>query len=227
MPYSKCLENYFKGNIIKKFLLFFLLFILNISLMGCKLESHSRIKLSQLSGAETKIDSIIKVEITSCHPHDDNNSPSTDLLKANDTINKLFDESEFLECKNENMDTFASYNVPMTVGTFDGNISNTKGISVLKNKDNVYFLVSEKIRKFIKQSDDFKLLAVIRVVNDLGKNVIIYPNAVYVDKVPFAGLTGWKLNKEILSGKSAELKISNVSSDFAIENGYVPIFSIN
>ncbi|MBO4336061.1 MAG: hypothetical protein J5846_09590 [Desulfovibrio sp.] len=196
-----------------------------ISLAGCNLESYSQIKLSQLLDKQNKINSIIKVEVSKCQ--DDNNNPSSDLLQANETVSELFEDAKLMECKDKGLNTFALYNVPITVGDISKDKATAKGISIIKDKDDyVNFMLSEEARNYLKKSEDMDLVAYIKFTNDSNNNIKIYPHAVYVDKIPYADLTPYQKSLEIESNKTIKIELSDVSCSFVIEHGYAPLYKL-
>jgi len=212
----------------------FVLIIFVFALTGCKLEHTSRVKQSQLMGEIKTVDATIRVEVPACTNYQDKTKPSNELLKTNDLIKKLFADSEYEGCKNENMNSMATYIAPMEVGTLppDSKEFETKGVSLLRNQSGVvFFCLSKKIRAQIAEgrknsmANNLTLNVNIRLSNDTEKDSKVYPYAVFAGGHAFAGLPEWKNNITVKSKDSILLTLSNVASEFAIAQGIVPVFS--
>ena len=199
----------------------------SLSLTGCKLESESKVKYSQLMAPLSTIESILKIEVAACKDHEDASKPSNSLKETNDKIAELFPEAEFLECKNIDFDSFALYTIPMTVGVSDSSKLSKGDIGIITDKKGgAFFALSERLSDFIKKQEDLKLSATVRITNDTDKTLKIYPISCYVNGFPFAGTPEWELNTDIPVKKSATIRISDVSADFAIGAGIVPLYYI-
>ena len=72
---------------------------------------------------------------------------------------------------------------------------------------------------------DLKFNVIIKFINDTNEELKIFPSAVYVDDIAFAGLPAWGNNYTILPKKTATIILSNVASDYVVSNGLVPVFS--
>lgn len=168
-----------------------------VILSGCNLEHSSRVKQSQLLGDIKTVEATIRVEVPSCTNYQDKTKPSNELTKTSDLMKKLFAESEYEGCKNENMASMATYITPMEVGTLpsDNKTFDTKGVSLIRNSSGVvFFCLSNKIRAQIAEgrknpmTNKLALNVNIRLNNDTEKDSKIYPYAVFVDGHAFAGL---------------------------------------
>ncbi|MFT4300998.1 MAG: hypothetical protein QM579_04530 [Desulfovibrio sp.] len=218
---------------MKRYFVFpLLLFVFVLS--GCKLEHNSRVKQSQLIGEVKTIEATVRVEIPSCTHYQDKTKPSDNLIKTTELIKKLFPDSEFEDCKSENMKSMATYLTQMNVGTLPPDVKDfkPKGVSVLRNQDGVvFFCLSDEIRAKIADgrknamSKDLALYVNIRFNNDTEKDAKIFPYAVYVSGKPFAGLPSWGNNVVVKSKGTETFTLSNVASDFAVVNGIVPVFN--
>lgn len=212
-----------------------LLLILLIPALGaCKLEHSSRIKQSQLAGEIKTIEATVRVEVPSCTHYQDKTKPSEELVKTNNLMKSLFPDSEFEGCKNENMNSMASYIAPMEVGTLPPDVKDfePKGVSIVRNQSGVvFFCLSKDIRAKIADgrkktmSKDLTLDVNIRFTNDTDAEVKVFPYAVYVSGTPFAGVPSWGNNVVIKPKGTETFTLSNVASDFAIINGIVPVFN--
>lgn len=217
---------------MKKTFSVMLLFITLIT-TGCNLEHNSRVKQSQLMGEIKTIETTLRVEVPSCTNYQDKTKPSNELLKTNDLIKKLFAESEYEGCKNENMKSMATYIAPMEVGTLppDSKEFETKGVSLLRNQSGVvFFCLSKKIRAQIAEgrknsmANNLTLNVNIRLSNDTEKDSKVYPYAVFAGGHAFAGLPEWGNNITVKAKESIVFRLSDVASEFAIAQGIAPVY---
>ena len=205
-----------------------------LALAGCKLEHISRVKLSQMSNDIQTIQTAVRIEVPSCTHYEDKTKPSKSLLDTAQLVEQLFSDAEFDGCQNEGLESIATYLVPMQVGTVppDAKDYTPKGISIIRNNyDVVFFALSEDIRQKISEAKknamtkDLKFNVIIKFINDTNEKLKIFPSAVYVDDIAFAGLPAWGNNYTILPKKTATIILSNVASDYVVSNGLVPVFS--
>lgn len=221
------------GKIMKNYLGILLCFAL-LALAGCKLEHISRVKLSQMSNDIQTIQTAVRIEVPSCTHYEDKKKPSKSLLDTAQLVEQLFSDAEFDGCQNEGLESIATYLVPMQVGTVppDAKDYTPKGISIIRNNYGVvFFALSEDIRQKISEAKknamtkDLKFNVIIKFINDTNEELKIFPSAVYVDDIAFAGLPAWGNNYTILPKKTATIILSNVASDYVVSNGLVPVFS--
>lgn len=199
-----------------------------LGLTGCRLEHSSRIKYSQLTGEITTVDAVARVEVPSCNDYKDKTKPSDKLIQTTDLMAKLFPGSEFEGCGMEKMNSLATYTVPMEVGTTsEEKVSN--GISIIRNIHGiVYFLVSPQIKNYIVNerkklsSSELGLHVNIRLNNDTDKDITITPHALFADGKAWAGF--WKDTLKISPSKSVNISLSDVSCEYAIQEGGTLIF---
>lgn len=219
---------------MKKVLTAILALAFAFGMVGCKLEHNSKVKYSQLTAEVTSIDAQAKVEVPACAKHDDKTKPTDELVKANEVMTKLFPGSEFEGCKNENLNSMATYSVPMEVGTIQP--SNTdpevKGIAVIRNVNGeAFFMISKAIREQIVESrknplaKNMALSINIRLSNNTDKAIVFRPNALFANGIACAGLPRWNQNVNVPPSQSVNLRLSDVASEYAIANGAVPIFT--
>lgn len=209
-------------------------FSLLLTLTGCKLEHNSRVKQSQLLGNPQTLQTALRIEVPACSDYKDKTQPSKALLDTTQIVEQLFSDAEFDGCKNEGMESLATYFVPMEVGTLppDAKSYTPKGISVIRNQNGVvFFALSEEIRQKIAEakkdhmSSKLALNVIIKLTNDTEQELKIFPHAIYVEGTAFAGLPAWDNNSVIPSKKTATIVLSNVASDYALNTGLVPVFS--
>lgn len=212
----------------------FPLIIFMFVMSGCKLEHSSRIKQSQLASEIKTVDATVRVEVPSCTDYKDKTKPSQDLIKTTDLMKRLFPSSEYEGCKNENMNSMATYITPMEVGVLPPDAENydPKGIAIIRNQDGiVFFCLSKEIRAQIANgrknpmTNNLALNVNIRLNNDTEKDSKIFPYAVFADGIAFAGLPEWKNSITVKPKESIVFSLSNVASEFAIAQGVVPVFN--
>ena len=211
----------------------FILCLLLVTLGGCKLEHNSRVKQSQLLGEIQSIEATARVEVPACTDFQDNTKPSDSLVRINNQMQKLFPDSEFEGCKNEGMESIASYTIPMEVGTLPSGDTGhePKGISIIRNQNGtVFFALSKGVRGEITNgrknamTKDISLGVNIRFTNDTENEVKFFPSAVFVGGKAFAGLPQWR-DSVVVKPKGVEkITLSDVASEYVIDGGFVPVF---
>jgi hypothetical protein len=200
---------------------------------GCKLEHNSRVKQSQLLGEIKTIESSIRVEVASCSDHQNASRPSKNLSEVSDLMKKLFPDSEFDGCKREGMNSIATYTTPIEVGTQPpAQKYEPKGIGIIRNSQGiVLFCLSKGVRDSIvngrknPMTKDLALKVNIRFTNDTESELKIVPHAAFSDGDPFACLPSWQCNVVLKNTGTTTLMLSDVSSEFAIKQGVVPVFT--
>lgn len=211
----------------------FLIFLMAM-LGGCKMEHNSRIKQSQLLGEIKTIEAVTRVEVAACNDYQDKTKPSDSLVKTNDLMKSLFPDSEFEGCKNENMNSIATYTTSVDVGSFPPGTKEyePKGISIIRNEHGiVFFFLSKEIRAKIADgrknamTQGLSLNVNIRFSNDTEKEAKIFPYAVFVNGAPYAGLPGWGGHLIVKTKETANFTLSDVASEYAIIHGIVPVFN--
>lgn len=211
-----------------------ILLLVVLALAGCKLEHNSRVKQSQLLGNIQEIQTVLRIEVPSCADFEDKTKLSKALSDATRSVQQLFSGAEFDECKQEGMESLATYFVPMEIGTLPPDVKNytPKGIAIVRNqKGTVFFALSDEIRQKITKAkknpmtNKLALNVVIKLTNDTDQELKIFPNAIYVDGTAFAGLPAWGNYSAIPAKNTATLILSNVASDYVINGGLVPVFA--
>ena len=219
---------------MKKCLVAILALGITLSLAGCKLEHNSKVKYAQLTAEVTTIETQAKVEVPACAKYDDKSKPTDELVKANDIMAKLFPGSEFEGCKHENINSMATYSIPMEVGTIppSKNDPEVKGLAVIRNANGeTFFMISKTIRNQIVEArknplaKNMALSITIRLSNNTDKPLVFQPNAFFANGIACAGLPRWNQNVSVPPSQSVNLKLSDVASEYAIANGAVPIFT--
>ncbi len=204
-------------------------------LVGCRIEQETRVKSSQLYKAPTEIDSTVKIEVSSCTHYEDKTKPSNDLVKIQDVVAKLFPDSMYEGCNMENFNSMATFTIPISVGEMppDGKEPVIEGLALLKNKaGETFFFVSKAAKMQIEEakknamSGKFEPQVNIRLANNGKENLYVFPYAVYFNDEPCSFLERWKNHYVVEPTKTAKIKLSDVSADFAITKGAVPVFSL-
>jgi len=219
---------------MKKHLGVMVLTSLVLVLAGCKLEHNSRVKYSQLKNDFVTIDTVAQVEVAACNDYKDNTKPSDSLTKVNAIMKKVFPDSEFEECKIQNMKSVASYTVPMEIGQLPPEATDytPKGISLIRNQGGtVFFFLSQGVRDQIAagkkdpMTKDIALNVNIRVTNDTAGELKLNPHAIFVDNSAFAGLPSWGNFAVIKTKQARNITLSDVSTEFALQTGVAPVFT--
>ncbi len=204
--------------------------IVALLLAACKVENISRVKHSQLLAPIAEIDSTIRVEVTSCTDYDDKTQASRDVLKAKDIMSKLWSDSVFEGCKNENMDSIASFTVPFEVGTIKPDEEfKPKGVAFVRNKTGeTFFMLAPHIREQIKKSREssssLKVAVEIQLINNSNDPLKIKPMAAFFNGVPFSELPRWDNWAKVKPNTKGTIRLSDVSTERLVQNGIAPVY---
>ena len=219
---------------MKKVLTAVLGLVLVLTLSACKLEHNSKVKYTQLTGGVTTIEAMAKVEVPNCHDLRDKTKPSEYIGKTTSIMKKLFPDVVFEECKREGIHSIMTFTVPMEVGTLPPDFKsepNPKSIALIRNIQGETFLcIAKPIRDTIVEARKQEILSGIelnvnvRLINNTDKPLVIHPKSVFVDGHPFCGLERWTNSQKIPAGEHVIIKLSDVSSEYAIENGVTALF---
>ncbi len=204
--------------------------LIALSLAGCKVEHVSQVTDSQLEGPIQTVQATARIEVAACTDYQDKSKPSNSLIEANNFIQKLFTTSEFHGCKNENLNSIATYTIPMDVGTIDTSGNNAwspKNITIAKNQqENVFFCIPQNIIKGIQKyeqqpmSGDIDLTVIIKYINDSKSEIPISFWAAYANNAPYV-----QGNGNLPPNGDVTLTLSNVSSDQALKEGAAFVFT--
>ncbi len=204
--------------------------IVALLLTACKVEHISRVKHSQLFAPIAETDSTIRVEVTSCTDYDDKTQASRDVLKAKDIMSKLWSDSVFEGCKNENMDSIASFTVPFEIGTIKPNEEfKPKGVAFVRNNTGEsFFMLAPQIREQIKKSREssssLKVNIEIQLINNSNAPLKIKPMAAFYDGTPFSELPRWDNWAKVMPNTKGTIKLSDVSTERLVRYGIAPVY---
>jgi len=192
----------------------FLITSIILVLVGCKVDLKTRVNISDLNSHIKKIvGSQLDVEVTSCNDFDDSRKESSSLREAKSAINQIFPQAEFVECYREKFDYKASFTIPVTVGSKDGDISIYQADD---NKFN-YVAISDnlqaKIAKYKKNSFDKidpSITILLKNDTDIEQPIAVYSAYINGNGFSFGTLT-------LPKGNVISIKLSDASMDSIIK----------
>lgn len=205
-----------------------LAFLLSMSavLVGCKTDIIAPITTDDLESSEHKIVSgNVLVEVLTCNDYDDSRIESRSLVEAKSKVGSILKESEYIECYDKQMKSYASFKIPIGVGAVgdDGNLSFDSDVFVFSSKD-IYLgavlnpnllqrMEQDKKRSFFSDKIDLNMSISLKVGNKPIPNVswqsvYLSSKALNVGKIPIIS--------ETLTGDGIEdliITISDVASE--------------
>lgn len=85
-------------------------------LVGCKATVETEVGLKDILESKTKtIDGNLYVEVTGCNSYEDSRKPSDSVIEAQQTIPRIFEDAEYIECFSKQFDSFAHFNIPVVL----------------------------------------------------------------------------------------------------------------
>ena len=187
---------------------------------GCKMTVETPVNLSDLLSGPTKtLPSALYVEVAACADYQDSRKPSSSLVDIQKEIPGIFQDAEFVECFRKEMNSFASFSVPVYLDKDkDGKPASTNHINLGSN-DTVLLavVVPEAIQKKMEAAKkkmmgtSLDMRVDIKIKNDTGKDFKFDATSAFVDESPiiYSGMT---------APKDAEfvVRLSDVSVQAAI-----------
>ncbi|MBS9423490.1 hypothetical protein EAE90_07130 [Photorhabdus caribbeanensis] len=188
------------------------------ALAGCKTELSTSVSVNQLLSEQVKtVTSDLLVEVSACGDYKDSRQPSKSLLDAQEKVPTIFANAEYVECFRQNMDSFAHFKVPVSVG----NSSVTgKGIHLYgSGADILVISVPKEMKKKINQVDSSmasKTKISINIKNDTDKVLKMTGLSAFLnDKEPMV-----ISNFSLKVGSEIKLTLSNVSVASALDERF-------
>ncbi|MGR6981229.1 DUF7424 family protein [Testudinibacter sp. P27/CKL/0425] len=185
-------------------------------LSACKIEIEKDISLKAILNDPIKTETaLLNVEISSCNNHDDSRQPSESLINIKQQIPTVFPNATFKECYKKKFDSFASFELPIGVGVYDGSSKLENDINILSYGElKLWASTSKKlaanIRKFLKKEhiSNLELDVLLKVKNDTGESQKFTVSSAYLDGAPVS-LGEFNFEKE----KTILFKLANSSAD--------------
>lgn len=197
--------------------------LLSFALAACDVDVETEVSLSQLLSKENgSVIGHIYAEVSACQDYQDSRKESSSLVKVKEQIPTIFDEAKYVECFRKKMDSFAHFEVPVSI------IANPEKAEFPKNRlsiDSTKRLLDIVIPQEIKTSMDavsdgnpmsggFDLSVTIKVINDYDKPYPLTLISGYLDGSPIQ-LAQWSAD----ANSAFTMKLSDVSVDKALEDG--------
>ncbi len=188
----------------------------SLLLAGCKTELEVNTNYSELKSQPLHaLTALTNVEIAGCSSHEDSRKPSDSLIKIQQMIPNVFKGAKYKECYTRKMNSFASFEIPLGVGTVDANTKYENDLNIIYQKDGSLLAQANKdfykrFRQFLKDNmiSDLEMKISVAITNDTGDDLKLNCFAAYVDDVPCSiGNTTFKQNSTLT------FVLSDVSSD--------------
>lgn len=208
-------------------------FIICLSVSGCKTIVETEVKLSELlSGKSKDIQGALYLEVASCSSYEDSRLESDSVTEAKIKVPQLFVGAEYKECFKKKFNSYASFSLPIRLSAkeIDGEFESNSTFSIFSK--NAFLLVvgipkslNAKIDEFQKKnyakSSDFKFN--IKISNDTGEDHTFTALSSYINKKPYILNDNFSLKK----GDDAYITLSDVSIDHARELNYAFVLMNN
>lgn len=193
-----------------------------MAVVGCKTEIEKDVSLNTLLNDPIKTETaLLNVEVSACGSHEDSRKPSDSLIKVQQKIPTVFTQAKYKECYQQNMTSYASFEIPIGVGVAPetGDIKDEISIySFGDRKLNVRTqqALAKRIRDFVKSEyiSNLEMIISLNVINDTQQDQVFSVLSSYVDGVPVSYFPKLPLKK----GQKMNIRLSNVSADMLWKN---------
>lgn len=105
---------------------------------GCKTDVKTSITTDELASSEhTTVDGNILVQVLSCSSYEDSRVESRSLIEAKTKVASILADSEYIECYDKQMQSYASFKIPVGVGAIgdDGNLKFNNDVFIFSSND--------------------------------------------------------------------------------------------
>lgn len=202
------------------------LLVASIALVGCDVDVKTNITTDDLLSNDRKIvNGQMSVEVMSCRDFRDSRNESRSLEQARTQIKKMVEGSEFVECYDKNMKSFAIFNIPVVTGSGSSDGESVSGDIYLLSSDQIFLSVAlsprlvEKIKR--EESDPFSMNTKV----DLNMTIVIEAGAKPISNVLWQSVylsdseSNPKQSPQIVKGtpRKATGKIVVTLSDVAVD----------
>ena len=105
---------------------------------GCKTDVKTSITTDELASSEhTNVDGNILVQVLSCSSYEDSRVESRILIEAKTKVASILADSEYIECYDKQMKSYASFKIPVGVGAVgnDGSLSLNNDVFIFSSND--------------------------------------------------------------------------------------------
>ena len=212
---------------MKKFLVIALSTIL---LSGCKVDMSTSINTDDLLSNQHKlISGNLSIEVPSCNDFEDSRKDSKTLADLKSKIPTVFTKAEFKECYKQKFNSFASFEIPIGVGSFrednqlvDAEVyifsTNDMYIGALMDKGTVSRM--DSLKKTMPANLDLELtLNIVKGKQPIPKTLLMgaYVTNANVNNVPAI------MNLLTIGPDGAKLKLSDVSNSLLTSGRPTPV----
>lgn len=200
----------------------FVLTLCAIAVTGCKTEIEKDVSLNTLLNEPIKTETaLLNVEVSACGAREDSRKPSDGLIKIQQKIPAVFTQAKYKECYQQNMNSYASFEIPIGIGAAPetGEIKDEITIySVGDRKLNVRTdqKLAKRIRDFVKSEyiSNLEMIVSLNVINDTQQDQSFTVLSSYIEGMPVSYFPNFPLKK----GEKINIRLSNVAADMLWKN---------
>lgn len=200
----------------------FVLTLCAIAVTGCKTEIEKDVSLNTLLNEPIKTETaLLNVEVSACGAREDSRKPSDSLIKIQQKIPAVFTQAKYKECYQQNMNSYASFEIPIGIGVAPetGEIKDEITIySVGDRKLNVRTdqKLAKRIRDFVKSEyiSSLEMIVSLNVINDTQQEQSFTVLSSYIEGMPVSYFPNFPLKK----GEKINIRLSNVAADMLWKN---------
>ncbi|EJD6411204.1 hypothetical protein M0L70_RS16145 [Providencia rettgeri] len=198
-----------------------------VLLSGCKVDVVAKVNTDDLLSLDHKIvQGNINVEVPSCNDFEDSRKESKSLIQIKEKLPTIFKTVEFKECYKQKFNSYASFSVPVGIGSFVGEAKTVDTeIYVFSNKITYASIVLDddaaKRLASAKKTSPGELNLAMTLVLEKGKQPIpniaaigVYMTGIESKNSPFS------IGRVKIEAKEIKLRLSDVSNSM-IESGKI------
>lgn len=212
---------------MKKFLVIALSTIL---LSGCKVDMSTSINTDDLLSNQHKlISGNLSIEVPSCNDFEDSRKDSKTLADLKVKIPTVFTNAEFKECYKQKFNSFASFEIPIGIGSFRGDHQSVNSEVYIFSTDEIYVgammdkgTISrmESLKKTMPANLDLELTL------NIAKGKQPIPNTIlmgaYITNSSIKN-TPAVMNRLTIGSDGVKLKLSDVSNSLLTSGKITPV----
>ncbi len=197
---------------------YLIIVLLGVVVTGCKTEVLLDTSFSNLTDQPLHTERAnLELQVASCVDYEDSRNPSENLLQVQEAIPNVFHGAKYKTCYTKQMESFASFEIPIGVGNIDSELLLTNDLNIVSDPQNrlIYAHASEGLfRRFhdYLQSNlvsDLNLKVKVNIENDVQDEINYTGFATFVGDYPCVQCTFKSDIKQV-----ASFVLSDVSVEF-------------
>lgn len=162
-----------------------LLLSMSAILAGCKTDIITSISTDDLTSSNQKIiNGIAEIEVITCNDYEDSRKDSRSLIEAKNKVSQILRNSNYLECYQKKMESFAVFETPIVVGSGRDGVEFLDGDIYILNRDDAYLtamLNPSLIKRIESEESSLSMIGKVdlNIIIELKKGADFVPDLVW------------------------------------------------